>query len=213
MERQAYNRVVLEGIDMQIDFCPGGSLAVEHGDEVIQPMNEVAEYVRELGGTVVFSRDYHPEETRHFGSGEGQWPVHCVAGTAGADFHPNLSIKPEDIIISKGMGQEDGYSAYEGTTDDGRTLEQLVTPTNRERVAILIGGLATDYCVKASGIDTLALHTKNGTIDLFLIEDAMRAVNLQPGDGEAAIQLLVEAGAHRVTSQQILAGEVLRMVA
>ncbi len=100
----SFDRLVTVGVDIQNDFCPGGSLAVPEGDQVIEPMNNVLRYTRESGGQVVLTRDWHPETTPHF----DKWPVHCVAETEGAAFHPDLNVKESDIIINKGTGQTDG---------------------------------------------------------------------------------------------------------
>ena len=199
------DRIVTIAVDIQKDFCEGGSLAVPQGDEIVQPMNEVMVYTRENGGTVIATRDWHPEETPHF----EKWPKHCVEGTEGAEFHPALDLKPEDIIISKGMGQTDGYSGVEGISDDGRTIEQIVQPRNsKERVIVALGGLATDYCVKATVIDTANMFKDDERVTVVFIRDAMRAVNLDAEDEARAIQAMEQAGAIALTSEQIRSGYI-----
>ncbi|HBO64519.1 TPA: nicotinamidase [Candidatus Saccharibacteria bacterium] len=209
METLTVDRIVTLNVDVQNDFCPGGALAVTDGDEVITPLNALNDFTRENGGIVVASGDQHPQETPHFGP--DAWPVHCVAGTEGAELHKDLNILPTDIIVDKGMGQTDGYSAFEGITRQGETLESLVAPHGRERVALLIGGLATDYCVKNSAIDATKVPQGEGRLYVLVIEDAMRAVNLQPTDGEEAIKEMEAAGARMVESVDILTGRALEL--
>ncbi len=196
-----HTRNVLVAVDPQRDFIDG-SLAVKDGDQVIAPLNDIAREVRHTDGAVVFTRDWHPQVTPHF----DQWPVHCVQNTEGASYPAELVVDPTDVIVSKGMGQEDGYSGMEGSTDDGMTLEQIVEPQNpHERVRIFVGGLATDFCVKATALD-LATHFDNDPrATIILIRDAIRAVNLQPQDGETAIQAMTDAGIQAMTTQEIKA--------
>ncbi|HYE14451.1 MAG TPA: isochorismatase family protein, partial [Pyrinomonadaceae bacterium] len=128
-------------VDVQNDFCPGGSLAVERGDEVVAPLNRLMEEFLSRGDVVVKSRDWHPAETKHFAKYGGTWPVHCVQGTRGAEFHPSLLDDPRIEVVSKGLGDEDCYSAFDGTG----LAEMLRSRGVRE---VWVGGLATDYCVK-----------------------------------------------------------------
>ncbi|OYT69283.1 MAG: hypothetical protein CFK49_07950 [Armatimonadetes bacterium JP3_11] len=114
-------------VDVQNDFCPGGALAVNEGDQVIPPLNRAAETIAHQGGLVLASRDWHPRETKHFAEFGGNWLVHCVPNTHGAEFHPNLKLPEGTVIISKGVGAEDdGYSAFEGRTADGKTLDEAL---------------------------------------------------------------------------------------
>lgn len=139
-------------VDVQNDFCPGGALPVPHGDRVIPVLNAMSEQFADVGLPVFASRDWHPPDTTHFTTHGGPWPVHCVAGTPGAQFHPGLHLPPDTIVISKGQDKrDDGYSAFEGTTSDGRRLAEHL----RERgvTHLYVGGLATDYCVRASVLD------------------------------------------------------------
>lgn len=211
METRTIDRIVTINVDVQNDFCPGGSLAVEQGDEVITPLNQVNEFTRLYNGTVIFTGDQHPETTPHFAKDGGTWPVHCVAGTEGAALHEDLNVEDTDVIINKGMGQTDGYSAFEGITQDGTPLEQLVTPKGNERVAVILGGLATDFCVKASVIDAATLTPRTGTIDVYVLRDAVRGVNLQPGDSEQALEAMQAAGAHIVDSIDILTNKAFTL--
>lgn len=209
MEQLIADRIVTINVDVQNDFLPGGSLAVTEGDQVITPLNAINEYTRANGGTVVFTGDQHPEETPHFGP--EAWPVHCVAGTEGAALAEGLDIHAEDVIVDKGMGQTDGYSAFEGITRDGRTLEEVVQPVGKERVIILLGGLATDFCVLNSALDALKVDAKEGDITAFILQDAIRAVNLSPEDGDKAIKQMEAAGAIIIDSIEVLTGKAFEL--
>ena len=203
MERMAADRIVAINVDVQNDFLPGGALAVTRGDEVIKPLNDINEYVRSHGGSVVFTGDQHPVTTPHFET----WPVHCVAGTEGAALSKALTVLPEDTIIRKGTGQTDGYSAFEGSTADGRSLESIVTPHGNERVVVLMGGLATDYCVLNSALDALRIDQSDGSLQLLVLRDAVRGVNLQPHDSDEALRTMQEAGAVVIESEDIIRNE------
>lgn len=180
-------------IDVQNDFCPGGALAVEHGDEVVEPLNHLAREFLSRGDLVVKSRDWHPSVTRHFRDYGGTWPVHCVQGTAGAQFHRNLIDDPRIIVISKGLGDEDSYSAFDGT-------ELAAVLRERGVEEVWVGGLATDYCVKNTVLDAL----REG-FEVKAVEDAMRAVNLQPEDDRRALEEMKECGAEIVHAESGLA--------
>jgi len=170
-------------VDVQNDFCPGGSLAVARGDEVVAPLNKLIEEFLERGEPVFKSRDWHPSTTKHFQAYGGTWPVHCVQNTSGAEFHPDLIDDIHIRTISKGLGDEDSYSAFDGT-DLALQLRRLGVDE------LWIGGLATDYCVKNTVLDAL----KEG-FKVKALEDAMRPVELRPGDGERALAEMHAAGA------------------
>ena len=102
-------------VDVQNDFCPGGSLAVPHGDEVIAPLNKLIAEFLERGEPVFKTRDWHPPETKHFAAYGGTWPIHCVRGTRGAEFHSALLDDMHIRVVSKGLGNEDSYSGFDGT--------------------------------------------------------------------------------------------------
>jgi nicotinamidase/pyrazinamidase len=176
-------------VDVQNDFCPGGSLAVAHGDEVVGPLNKLAREFLEKGEPVFKSRDWHRPDTKHFADFGGTWPVHCVQNTKGAEFHPNLIDDIHIRIISKGLGDEDCYSAFDGT-DLALQLERLGIDE------VWVGGLATDYCVKNTVLDAL----KQG-LKVKAVEDAMRAVDVKAGDGARAVEEMRLAGAEMVTSR------------
>jgi len=175
-------------VDVQNDFCPGGTLAVSHGDEVVAPLNELIDEFLERGDPIYKSRDWHPPQTKHFQAYGGTWPVHCVQNTKGAEFHPQLKDDPRIRVISKGLGDTDCYSAFDETDLAAQLRDQGVQE-------VLVGGLATDYCVKNTVIDAL----KHG-FKVKALKNAMRAVELNPGDGERAIQEMKAAGARIVDS-------------
>jgi nicotinamidase/pyrazinamidase len=170
-------------VDVQNDFCPGGALAVAQGDEVVAPLNRLINEFLEQGEPVFKSRDWHPKRTRHFAPYGGAWPVHCVQNTKGAEFHPELIDDMHIRVISKGLGDEDSYSAFDGT-DLALQLRRLGVEE------VWVGGLATDYCVKNTVLDA----RKDG-FRVRALENAMRAVELKPGDGQRAIEEMRKAGA------------------
>ena len=148
-------RAALLVVDVQNDFCPGGALSVPDGDKVIPVLNRVIERFRAEGLPIYASRDWHPPDTRHFKPHGGPWPVHCVAGTEGAAFHPDLRLPQDVTVVSKGQDRnDDGYSAFEATTADGRTLANELR--RRGVTNLYVGGLTTDYCVRATALDARA---------------------------------------------------------
>ncbi len=214
-----FNRVVAVGVDIQNDFCPGGSLGVNEGDLIVEPFNQTTDWVRENNGIVAFTRDWHPKVTNHFVEYGGPWPPHCVAGTFGAEFKQGLDIRDGDPVMSKGTRKdEDAYSGFQGKATNGLTLEALISPVRHERVAVVIGGLATDYCVKATVLDALAVAEKakaqglEREIGIFVLEDAMRAVNIEQNDGTDAVKEMRAAGAVFVTADAVVNGNVIEVV-
>jgi nicotinamidase/pyrazinamidase len=180
--------VALIVVDMQNDFAdPGGSLSVAEAESIIPTINAQIELAREAGAPVVYTRDWHPESTPHFAKDGGIWPVHCVAGTWGAEFHPDLVVDGPEI--RKGANGEDGYSGFTmrdpvsgETTSTG--LDAWLDSVRR----LVVVGLATDYCVKATAIDGLTLG-----YEVTLLKDAIRAVNLEDGDGDRALREVLDA--------------------
>ncbi|MBI3750553.1 MAG: isochorismatase family protein [Chloroflexi bacterium] len=178
-------------VDVQNDFAdPAGSLFVQGGPEVAERCSAEAWRASQAGAFVVYTQDWHPESTPHFAKDGGIWPVHCVAGTWGAAFHPALEVLGP--VVRKGANGEDGYSGF--TMRDpvsGETipteLEALLRERGIERAVIC--GLATDYCVNATAIDARRLGFATE-----VIEDAIAAVNLKPGDGAAAKAAMADAG-------------------
>ena len=175
-------------VDVQNDFCAGGTLAVPHGDEVVEPLNRQIDTFLERGAPVYKSRDWHIPTAKHFAAYGGMWPEHCVQNTRGAEFHPALRDDPRITVISKGLGDSDGYSAFDETDLASQLQQQGVEE-------LVVGGLATDYCVKHTVLDAL----KHG-FKVKALEDAMQAVELQPGDGDRAIDEMRAAGAEIVSN-------------
>lgn len=214
---QPYDRVVAVNVDVQNDFCPGGALGVDEGATVIAPINQVSSWTRQNNGLVVYTRDWHLPQSKHFADFGGPWPVHCVQETEGAALRSDLDVYfPTDLLMSKGMDvEDDGYSGFEAKTEDGQTLEALITPEETERVAVLIGGLATDYCIKSTVLDgcKIAQEINNNhyphPLDIYVIEDAIRAVNLNPDDGENAKADMKLAGARFVNSRDVIQGNAI----
>jgi nicotinamidase/pyrazinamidase len=188
-------RKALIVVDVQNDFCPGGSLAVGHGEEVVAPLNKLMKEFLDRGELVFKTRDWHPEKTKHFQMYGGTWPVHCVQNTKGAEFHPDLLDDPRVTIVSKGFDESaDGYSGFDGTR-----LAETLREENVEEV--WIGGLATDYCVKETVLDA-----RREGFKVKALADAMRPVNLNPADGEKAVAEMSAAGAEIVGSRTKAAG-------
>jgi nicotinamidase/pyrazinamidase len=184
-------------VDVQVDFCSRGALAVPDGDAVVAVLNEYAELFAGNDRPVVASRDWHPRESTHFKEHGGPWPVHCVANTDGARFHPDLRLPPSAVILSKGLAVDaDGYSAFEGTDDARRSLLSILREHSVER--LFVGGLATDYCVKASVLDAL----EHGLI-VYLLEDAIRGVDVNSGDSEKALEEMSEKGARLIRLREV----------
>ena len=166
-------------VDVQRDFCPGGALAVADGDAVVEPVNSLARSI----SFVVATRDWHPSRHSSFAAAGGPWPVHCVAGSEGAEFHPELDLSTVDLLIDKGEDvDDDGYSAFDGTV-----LEQLLRARGIEQVHV--AGLALDYCVKATALDA-----RRAGFEVIVHRDATRAVDVDAGDGERALAELQAAG-------------------
>ena len=176
-------RQALIVVDVQNDFCPGGTLAVSQGDEVVAPLNDLIDQFLERGDPVFKSRDWHPPATKHFKHRGGDWPVHCVQDTKGAEFHPALRDDPRIKVISKGLGDTDCYSAFD-ETDLQAQLDQAGVDE------VVVGGLATDYCVKNTVLDALKKGYK-----VRAVQKAMRPVEIETGDGERAIEEMRAAGA------------------
>ncbi len=180
-------------VDMQNDFCPGGSLAVPQGDEVVPVLNDYMQRAATAGIPIFASRDWHPAHTAHFRDEGGPWPPHCVQQTHGAEFHPELALPEGAIVVSKGMDtRDDGYSALEALLPDGRDL--LTALRDAGITTVHVGGLATDYCVSAT-----ALGARAAGLRVYFLEDAIRPVDVQPGDGKRAIQEMLTAGARPET--------------
>jgi len=186
-----YNKsTALIVVDVQNDFAdPDGSLYVEGGEDAVPLINIEIEEAAARGATVVYTQDWHPEVTPHFQKYGGIWPVHCVAGSKGAEFHPDLKVIDDAVIIRKGVGGEDGYSAF--NLRDPETGEE--TPTGLlDRLQgidqVVVVGLALDYCVKETAVDAA------GQFDTTVLANGCRPVNLEPGDAARAVAEMVSAG-------------------
>jgi nicotinamidase/pyrazinamidase len=182
VEIQAGDALLL--VDVQNDFLPGGRLPVPHGDEVIRPLNAYIRRFMAAGLPIFASRDWHPPDHCSFRKRGGRWPVHCVAGSEGAQFPPALRVPGNAKIISKAITSDrDCYSAFDNTNLAAEFRELAIQ-------RLFLGGLATEYCVRASVEDAL----REG-FDVLLLTDAIQAINIEPGNGDRAIQRMVQAGA------------------
>jgi nicotinamidase/pyrazinamidase len=185
-------------VDVQNDFCPGGSLAVGAGDEVVPVLNRYVAYFRGKQAPIYASRDWHPAETTHFAQWGGPWPPHCVQNTFGAAFHEKLDVEGVEIV-SKGMeADKDSYSAFQGENPKKQELTSLLKQHGVK--TLYVGGLATDYCVKASVLDALAAG-----FAVKLLIDGVRGVEIKPGDSARAIEEMVRAGADVITVERLSA--------
>lgn len=183
------DRSALLVVDVQLDFCPGGALPVPGGDRVAAAISEHIVDAVACGLTVYASRDWHPPVTTHFAPYGGTWPVHCVQGTRGADFHPALRLPDTAIVITKGeRADAHGYSAFEGHTPDGTPLQSDLQM--RGITHLYVGGLATDYCVKHSVMDALSAG-----LMVTVLEDAIGGVDVRPGDSARALAEMRQRGA------------------
>jgi nicotinamidase/pyrazinamidase len=180
-------------VDVQNDFAdPTGVLAVRGGERIIAQVNREISLAQASGSLVAATQDWHPEHTPHFAQDGGVWPVHCVAGTWGAELHPELELPDDSARVRKGANGEDGYSGF--TMRDPRTGE--TQPTELEGILrtagideVVVVGLATDYCVKATALDAHRLGFATT-----VLTSAIAAVELEPGDGDRALEELRTAG-------------------
>jgi len=180
-------------VDVQNDFLPGGGLTVPGADEIIPVINQYVAFFNAQELPVFATRDWHPPNHCSFKEQGGIWPVHCVAGTTGSRFPSDLELPDSVTIISKAVTTDkDSYSGFQGTD-----LSERLRAAGVKR--LLIGGLATDYCV----LNTVKDALKNGFVVL-LLQDAVRAVNVSPGDGEKAIEEMLRLGAVTIRHQNIL---------
>lgn len=187
-------KVALIIVDVQNDFCPGGALAVVDGDKVVAPLNRYSECFAAAALPIFATRDWHPEKTSHFKAYGGIWPAHCVQGTAGAEFHRALKLGGGAVIVSKGMAADaDSYSGFDAVDSAGVRLADLLRVDAVTRICV--GGLATDYCVKQTVLDGRKLG-----FAVVLLTDAIRGVDLAPGDSARAVEEMRDAGARVVDS-------------
>lgn len=180
-------------VDLQNDFAaPEGSLSVAGGENVVEAANREIAAAVDAGAHVVYTRDWHPTSTPHFEKDGGIWPVHCVQNTPGAAYHPALNVVEGAFEVLKGAGQEDGYSGF--SERDASTGEQSSTDLDQHLKSlgvtqVVVLGLATDYCVRATALDALALGYQ-----ATVVPSASAAVDLKPGDGERALAEVEAAG-------------------
>lgn len=171
-------------VDVQNDFLPGGSLAVKHGEEIVPALNRHIDLFRRKGLPIFATRDWHPVDHCSFQAQGGQWPPHCIAGTAGAEFPAHLALPAEAHIVSKAARPEqEAYSGFEGTDLDRRLRAAGVQ-------RLFVGGLATDYCVLQTVKDARLRNYQT-----FLLTDVVRAVNLHAEDGRQALEEMLRLGA------------------
>ena len=176
-------------VDVQNDFCTGGALAVPGSDRVVDALNRHLRTAAERGQPIYATRDWHPARTSHFKDFGGEWPVHCVENTHGAAFHPDLQLPAGAIIVTKGdTADAHGYSAFEGATPDGTPL--LDDLRRRGITHLYVGGLATDYCVRASVLDALKAGLR-----VTVLDDAIAGVDLKAGDSDRARDEMRAGGA------------------
>jgi nicotinamidase/pyrazinamidase len=186
-------RTALVVVDLQNDFAdPAGSLSVDGGAGIVPRVNAAVRDAVAAGSLVVATQDWHPESTPHFAKDGGIWPVHCVSGTWGAELHPAFELPADAPRVRKGSNGEDGYSGFtmrdpESGEETPTELEGLLRGRGIERVVVC--GLATDYCVRATALDAVRLG-----FEVTLLTDAVAAVDLEPDDGARALAELDEAG-------------------
>lgn len=179
-------------VDVQNDFAdPNGSLYVSGGEQVVDPINETQAEARSSGALVVYTQDWHPENTPHFQKDGGIWPVHCVRDSWGADFHPDLEVSGP--VVRKGVDGRDGYSGFtvrdpESGAEEGTELASVLAEADIHKVVVV--GLATDYCVKETVLDAV----EKG-FETVVLTNEIRAVDLEAGDGEQALKAMESAGA------------------
>ncbi len=184
-------------VDVQIDFCPGGALAVPEGDRIIAILNKYIKVFSEKKLPIFASRDWHPPETTHFKKFGGQWPQHCIQDTPGAAFHPVLRLPEDAVILSKGVEPDkDGYSAFQAIDNKGEEFAGLLKKNSVKE--LFIGGLATDYCVRWTVVDALKYGLR-----ITVLEDAIKGVNLKPHDSEDALKEMFVMGAGKITFEKL----------
>jgi nicotinamidase/pyrazinamidase len=171
-------------VDMQNDFLPGGSLAVPGSGQILPIVNRYIEKFSAHGNSIYLTRDWHPPDHSSFKDQGGRWPVHCVAGSHGAEFSASLSLPEKFEIVSKGIRRDsEGYSGFDNTE-----LQAKLEYAGIKR--LFVAGLASEYCVLNTVFDALKLGYR-----VFLLQDAVRAVNVDPGDGDKALQAMRQHGA------------------
>ncbi len=180
-------------VDVQRDFCPGGALPAPGGDKVVSPLNQYIDRFDRAGLPIAASRDWHPEDHMSFQEQGGPWPPHCIKGSQGAEYHPDLELPEGTHHVKKGTDpDEEDYSAFLGGPDLGAYLDE------HDVDRVFVGGLTTEYCVKETVMDAL----DNG-FNVFLLTDAIKGVNAEEGDAEAAVDEMLESGAIGITYEDL----------
>ncbi|MGB9866666.1 MAG: bifunctional nicotinamidase/pyrazinamidase [Bacillota bacterium] len=182
-------RNALVVVDVQNDFCPGGALAVPRGDEVVAPINRLVAEFAERGEPIAYTQDWHPADHCSFEENGGIWPRHCVQDTWGAEFYPKLVVK--GTVFKKGFDpRAEAYSGFAGREGGSERGKDLCTWLSEHGVkGVWVVGLATEYCVMATAMDAVKMGYQ-----VTVVKDAVRAVNVNPGDGEKALETMDRAG-------------------
>lgn len=184
-------------VDVQNDFCPGGALGVPEGDKIIPKINQYVKIFERKKLPIFVSRDWHPIQTSHFKDFGGVWPLHCVHNSRGAALNQKLKVPKSAIFLYKGMDpNKDAYSVFHAEDDKGMSFSRLLNLMKINEV--YIAGLATDYCVKFTALDALKLKFK-----VKILTDAIKGVDLKPGDSEKAVKEIVKKGAKKITLKSI----------
>ena len=186
----SYSALII--VDLQRDFCSGGALAVPEGDKIVPVFNQYIQLFEQNDFPIIATRDWHPSDHCSFDVQGGPWPEHCVQNSLGAEFHPDLKLPKNTIVISSATDKNrEAYSGFAGTN-----LEKILGEKHIQ--TLFIGGLATDYCVKHTVLDGL----KAG-FEVYLLVDAIRGVDVSPGDSEKAIEEMVNSGAKPFSFEDI----------
>lgn len=185
-------------VDVQKDFCLGGTLAVPRGDDVVSVLNEYIKKFEEVGALIYASLDWHPPNHISFKSqgtrASAPWPEHCIQNTKGSEFHEDLKLPKRVITVSKYINpSREPYSGLDG--------DELKSKGVRK---VFVGGLATDYCVKETVLDAIKLD-----FTTVLLVDAIRGVNVKPGDSDRAIEEMVGRGAKKSTLSEVIIEKIL----
>jgi nicotinamidase/pyrazinamidase len=184
-------------VDVQNDFCPGGALGVPEGDKIIPKINQYVKIFGKKKLPIFVSRDWHPVHTSHFKDFGGVWPVHCVHNSRGAAFHQKFKVPKKAIFLYKGMDpHKDAYSVFHAEDDKGMGFLRLLNLMKINE--IYIAGLATDYCVKFTALDALKFKFK-----VKVLSDAIKGVDLRPGDSEKALKEAIKKGAKIITIKDV----------
>jgi nicotinamidase/pyrazinamidase len=180
-------------VDVQNDFCPGGALPAPGCHRILPALNAYLTEAQQLAMPIYASRDWHPPATTHFQPFGGEWPPHCVQGSDGARFHPQLDLPASAIVVSKGEDPErPGYSAFDGHTPEG---QPFLTDLRRRRIdGLYITGLTTEYCVKQTTLDAL-----RAGLHVIVLTDAIAGIDAHPGDADRALSEMAQAGAELAT--------------